>query len=395
MFVDFVLNGRGHGGVGEAFGQVRFDHHLMRPFIETDPNSPFRGKLCTNVNTGRVRYDEKTGRAIPVVKKMLVAEMQRMGIQSPVFNAQTLLKDAWINIDRAVVKATRNRLRAWADLMSRSSVGGFNGMSKMTHEYQAMSDPGEAVVDMDGITDGRTDTPLFKLRSVPLPITHSDFWFSQREIAVSRNTGAPLDTTMAEAAGRRVAEMIERTLIGVETGVTYGTQTAGSGTHDGTSTVYGYTNYPNRVTKTDLTIPAGTNPEAVMTDVLEMVETMQGNGYFGPYILYHSTPYSRFFSDDYFRTGSTSAVRSLRARLMEIEGIEDIRRLDYLTSGYQLILIQLDSETVQAINGMDITTVQWESQGGMRQNFKVMAIQVPLLKAPYNGVGGIIHGTTA
>jgi hypothetical protein len=200
---------------------------------------------------------------------------------------------------------------------------------------------------------------------------------------------------MAEAAARRVAETIEQTLIGTLTGTTYGTQTAGPGTHTGTSTIYGYTNFPYRVTKTDLTTPTGSNPEAIMTDILEMVETMQTNGFYGPYMIYTSTPYSRYLNDDYFRSGSTSAVRTVRERLMEIEDIVDIRRLDYLTSGFQMIMLQMTSEVVQAINGMGVTTVQWDSQGGARKNFKVMAIQVPLLKSPYNGIAGMIHGTTS
>lgn len=390
MFVDsFVLNGQGHGPAGEVFGQVRFDPGLMRPFIDS------RNRHCAVINTGRTAYNKQTKREEPVFQKVLVMDLERRGVRSPVFNAQSLTKQAWQYLDTAVVKATRQRLRAWSDLAASSTRGGFNAMAKLTLEYQSMTDPGEAVVDMDAMTDARTDKPLFNLRSIPLPITHSDFWFSEREIAVSRSGGAPLDTTMAEAAGRRVAEMVERTVIGTETGITYGTETAGAGTHTGTSTVYGYTNFPYRVTKTDLTTPTGSNPEAVNTDILEMIETMQGNGYFGPYMLYHSTPYSRYLADDYFRTGGTSANRSLRSRLMENPEILDIRRLDYLTSGYQLILVQMDPEVAQAIDGMGITTVQWPSQGGLRQNFKVMCVRVPLLKAPYNGVAGIIHATTA
>jgi hypothetical protein len=60
-----------------------------------------------------------------------------------------------------------------------------------------------------------------------------------------------------------------------------------------------------------------------------------------------------------------------------------------------MILVQMTAEVAQAINGMEITTVQWPSQGGMRHNFKVMCIKVPLLKAPYDGVAGIIHATTS
>lgn len=384
----YVLNGQGFG-VGDTLHQCRFDPGLLRPYTND------RGVRCVTVNTGRMVQNNRTGKYEPKYVSVPIQQLMDRGIYSPVFNAATLRKNEWIELDTAVIRATRLRLRAWADLVASSSRGGFNAMAKTTFEYQAMSDPGEAIVDMDGISEGRTDRPLFNLKSIPLPITHSDFWFSQREIAVSRNSGTPLDTTMAEAAGRRVAEMIERTVIGIETGVTFGTQTAGPGAHTGTSTVYGYTNFPYRVTKTDLNTPTGANPEAVMTDVLEMLETMRSNGYFGPYMLYHSTPYSRYFDDDYFRSGSTSAVRTLRERIMEIGDIQDIRRLDYLTDGYQLILIQMTAEVAQAINGMDVTTVQWETKGGMQQNFKVLCIQVPLLKAPYNGVSGILHATTS
>jgi len=386
---DYVLNGQGHGPVGELMGQMRFDPGLLRPFLND------RGVPCVTLETGRMAYNQATKPHEPVLKTYKISDLQARGVQSPVFNATGLQIRTWIKIDRAVERATRQRLRAWTDLAAASRRGGFNAMSKMTLEYQAMTDPGEAVVDMDAMTDARSDRPLFNLKSVPLPITHSDFWFSAREIAVSRNSSTPLDTVMAEAAGRRVAEMIEKTLIGVETGVTYGTQTTGVGTHTGTSTVYGYTNFPYRVTKTDLHSPSTSSPENLVEDVIEMRETMYSNGFYGPFMLYTSTGYDRYFDDDYFRTGGTSVTRTARERLESIEGIAGISRLDYLTSGYQMIMVQMTPEVAQAIDGMGVTTVQWESQGGLRQNFKCMAIQVPLLRAPYNGVSGIIHGTTS
>ena len=40
-------------------------------------------------------------------------------------------------------------------------------------------------------------------------------------------------------------------------------------------------------------------------------------------------------------------------------------------------------------------SVQWESVGGMRLNFKVMAIQVPQLRADYYNNCGILHATTS
>lgn len=395
MFVsDYVLNGIGHGQVGEGLARFNFDPGFARPWVGYDRNG--RAIRCVTINTGRKVTDNATGRKVWEKKNVPISALLQQGYFHPIWNATTMRKGDWIELDKIVLKAARPRLSAWADLAASSQVSGFNAMGRLTYEYEAMSDPGEAVVDMDGLADARQDNPLFKLRSLPLPITHSDFMYSARRIAVSENQGEGLNTTTAEAAGRRVAEMIERTTIGTETGMSFGTQAAGFyGSHDGTSTVYGYTNYPYRITKTDLTTPTGANPDAIMTDVLEMIETMTSNNFFGPYILYVSTGYTRYLNDDYFRAGSTSAVRSVKQRIMEMEGIQDIRRLDLLTGGFQMILVQMDSETGQAINGMDLTTVMWESQGGMRINWKVMAIQVPLLRARYNGIAAILHGTTS
>jgi hypothetical protein len=42
---------------------------------------------------------------------------------------------------------------------------------------------------------------------------------------------------------------------------------------------------------------------------------------------------------------------------------------------------------------MDVTTVQWDEKGGMKKNFKIMAIIVPQLRADQNSNTGIVHGT--
>jgi hypothetical protein len=42
---------------------------------------------------------------------------------------------------------------------------------------------------------------------------------------------------------------------------------------------------------------------------------------------------------------------------------------------------------------MEITTLQWETHGGMMQNFKVMAIMVPQIRGDFNGNTGIVHGS--
>jgi len=395
---DFVLNGSGIGEIGQGLEAVRFEAGLLRPFIETDNGHPYRGHRCVTVNTGRTRFNPETKKDEPVLRTHKIADLVARGVWSPVFNAMSLPKDAWIQMDKVVIKAARERLRAWDDLKSASSVGGFNAMGKSTFEYEAMNDPGEAVVDMDGLSAGRTMNHLFKLRSIPLPITHSDFWFSERRLAISRNTSTPFDTTAAEAAGRRVAEMIERTVIGTETGMTYGPTATSDTRYDNTSKVYGYTNHPNRITKTNLTTPTGSNPEATVADVLSMRQSMFTKKFYGPFMIYHSTDWDTFLDNDYARLGGNNATMTLRDRLRAIEGIQDVRRLDFLdstTNPYTLIMVEMTSQAAQAINGMEITTVMWETHGGMKKNWKVMAIQVPLIKYDYNGYARILHATTS
>jgi len=390
MYVDYILNGEGHGAVGEAMAECRFDAGLLRPFKDK------RGIPCVMVNTGRAEFNKEKGGYVPILEKMTIHQAQSvLGINNPVLNATSLRKDEWLMLDQVVILAARRRLRAWADLAASNTFGGFNGMGKTVLEYETMSDPGEAVVDMDGLTDGRTDAPRYQLEGLPLPIIHSDFWFSERRLATSRNTGMPLDSVMAEAAGRRVGEKIEQLVIGTATGMIYGD---GSGVYGRTNLssgtapqIYGYTNFPQRNTVTTMTAPDGTNGTTVLSDWLTLREAAFNDNFFGPFIAYTSSNYDQYLDNEF----KTNSDKSLRNRLLEIDGITAIRRLDFLTTDNVVVLVQMTPEVARAVVGMDITTVQWESSGGLRKNFKVMAIHVPQLRSDFDGRCGIVHGTTS
>ena len=383
MFVDFILNGQGHGAVGEQLAGARFDPGLLRPYVDA------KGQHCVTVNTGRMQYDDKLHRMVPVYEKHLVRDMVNNGVPVPTTNATSLRKDEWLQLDQQVIKAARARMRAWGDLAAANTYGGFNGMGKMVLEHETMSDPGEAMVDMDGLAEGRTDSPLFQLEGLPLPIIHSSFWFSSRRLAISRNSGMPLDTAMGEAAGRRVAETIEKLTIGTLAGPQYGV----AANYGQTPKVYGYTNYPQRITKADMTAPTGANGTAILTSWLALRDLLYDANFFGPFMVYTSTDYDQYL-DNLFSTTEPSAG-TLRSRLLQIDGIQGIRRLDYLTNTFTVLMVQMTPDVARAVSGMDLTTVQWEAKGGMQVMFKVMAIQIPQLRADYNGNCGIAHGTTA
>lgn len=386
MFTDFVINGVGQGDVGSLLnrissgGEMVFDPGINRPYIDEKDGK----KYVTLNNKGKPQ-------------KVLVRDLVDSGAEVPALltNSTSLRKQEWVHFDNQVLKAARSRLRAWTDLMGSVSVGGFNAMGSTTFEYEAINDPGEAVVDMDGLTDGRNDGPLFKLRSVPLPITHSDFWMSSRQLATSRNKGMPLSTTMPEFAARRVAERIEKQVIGMLPGMEFGTVSTGPVAHDGQSKIYGWMDYPPAIDYVGLSTPTGSNPDAILADVLGMRDELYDNDYFGPFMVYTSKDWDRYLDNDYYVSATGMGGKTLRQRLKDIEGIQDVRRLDFFTTPFTMIMIQMTSDVVRAINGMDVTTVQWETHGGMRLNFKVMAIQLSLNQSDFNGKCGILRAQAA
>jgi uncharacterized linocin/CFP29 family protein len=385
-----VLNSLPGGGALPDANWVR----LRQPFLDRF------GRTCVTIRDlrgGMTRNDSRGGEPKPLLRTYLANDLRNQGYVLPIVNAATLTKEAWIEVDRQVVRAARQNLRAAADLEASSSYGGFNAMGRMTLEYQAVSDAGEAVVDMDARTDARTDTPLVILRSLPLPITHSDFGYSAREVEVSRSGNLPFDTTMAEMAARRVAESVEDQVIGNVTGVTYGTQTAGTGTQTGTSTVYGYRNFPQRLTKTNFTAPTGGGwtPETTFNEVLSAMQSLLNQYFTGPFRLYFSLDWFQYMNRQFSVAGGNNAGETLLSMLNKVPNLMGVELLERLTATFTLLIVQMAPNVAQMVNGMDVTTIAWEEKGGLDLRWKVLAIKVPRLRSDYNSRTGILHGTTS
>lgn len=398
---DFVINEGGrytpHGEVARALfptgneRSVASDPGLWQPYYDPETRIP-----CVTVNTGRTKFNPASGDYEPVYEQIPIRELRDLGVDLPVQNASPLEKQQWILLDKLIVPVARQRLRAWADLSAASPYGGFDGMAHTILEHQTTNDPGEALVDMDGLSEGRNSRRTYQLEGMPLPITHANFSYNKRELTISRNRGTPLNVRDAEAALRRVMEKVEQTLIGTATGMVYGDATNYTAARG--SKVYGYTNYPDRATGT-LTTPTGSNPDATVDDVLEMRDALYDNFFYGPFMLYTSKNWDRYLDNDYVKGTAASGLASpgttLRDRLKRIEGIQDVRRLDFFTgAAYQMILVQMTNEVAQAVNGMDVTAIQWETVGGMQVHFKWMCIMAPRILSDQNQNCGLAHFTT-
>jgi len=347
---DYIVNNEAHGSVAERLLACNFDVNCLRPYIGAD------GRHYITRNVGGVP------KAVPVQNA----------------NA-TLRKDEWIYLDTVIVKAAQERLKFVTDLRSRGLTFSIpNGMGTTVLQTQTISDINDASLSMDGLRENENDRPVYGIENLPLPIIHKDFSFSARQIATSRNVGAPIDVSMAELAGRKVAETAEKLAIGSTTFPTYGG-----------GTIPGLTTFTGKINKV-ITSPASSGwiPDTFLTEVLDMRQLSQTAKHYGPWVLYLSSKWDQYLDRDYKANGT----KTLRQRVAELSGISDIITLDYLTN-YDACLLQTTTDVVREVVGMDITTVQWQTHGGMLLHYKVMAILVPQFRADFNGKTGLVHGS--
>lgn len=350
---DLIFNGRAIGDVATRLMQFNFDTRCLRPYEGSD------GRTYMTVND----------------KGSLIAR--------PIANATaTLRKDDWKILDDAIIKIAKPRLKAVGDLRAAGLTYTIpNGMGKTVLETETQSDIGPASVSMDALRENENDRPVFELTNLPLPIIHKDFQYSARQLAASRNGGSPLDTTTAELAARRVAEEAEKLLLGSST---VADQYAFGG-----GTIFGYTDYTNRLTYS-ITAPtdSGWSGTQFLRDLLGMRQALYNNYYYGPFKVYVSPAWDQYIDEDF----KPNSDKSIRTRAKEINGITDIQTLDYLANT-QILMVQMTSDVIREVIGMDMTTVQWEDVGGLLLKFKVMCIMVPQLRADQDGNCGVCHGS--
>jgi len=284
-------------------------------------------------------------------------------------------------MDEAVIDVATQRLVGVGDLVSRGLTYNLgNGLGTTVLEYEDVSDMNDAQLNMDAQSKGQKDRVEFDINYLPLPITHKDFDISIRVLEASRKLGRPLDVTQAMVASRKVSELVETTLF---TGAS--TYTFGGGT------IYGYMDFPQRNT-VSFSVAAwdasAATSAGVLADVIAMKAASVNDRHYGPWVLYIPTAYETVMDGDY--STATSTVTTLRERILQIGGIQDVKVADFLTAD-NVVLVEMSPETVRMVIGMPMTNVEWDTPGGMISNFKVMTIMVPQLRADQDDRCGIVH----
>lgn len=348
------LSKQGMQGVGTVAQRLianRMDPNALRPFIGPD------GRAYMTVNEG--------GKLKNIV----------------VNTVATLRYDEWKQYDTAIVREARIRLQGVQDLVSRGLVYSIaNGLGKTILQSENLNEFMEAQLSMDGLSRGTSDRGVYGMDYLPLPLIHADYYINARALAESRNTGEAMDVTNAEMAARAVSEKMEDMLFNGASSYKYGL-----------GTIYGYLDFPNVNT---YSLPAhwdhsGVTGEQIVEDCRKMKAALIADRFYGPFQLYIPTAYETILDKDYSVSGGNNPNTTIRARILQIAGISGITVIDKMAAD-KIVMVQMTSDVVRMVSGMEIAPVEWQEQGGMVTHYKVMGIKVPQIRSTQAGRCGVL-----
>ena len=300
-----------------------------------------------------------------------------------------LLKDEWEELDAALVRAARKRLRLVSDLAGMGLTHRLGGIGSMISQYNAASEMTAANVSMDGRGQGEQDRLDYSLTGVPVPVIFKSYHFGSRELASSRNSGDQVETGHAAAAARVVVETLEGMAVNGRSNFQFKS-----------AVIYGITNHPDRNTGSGSDWGTAAN---VLTTVAAMIAAAVADNHYGPYYIYaHRTQFNQA-RNSFFTDGSGDTPYD---RVMRMEGVQGFFALDELDDG-ECVLVQMDPEVIDLayvpgfgfgnaddtgvtpING--ITNLEWMAGDGMTIYHKALTIAVVRVKSRYDGKSGIVH----
>ena len=365
--VDLIAHGQSRGEVaGFLQNNGKIDIGAMKPFLAL--NSENQWVPCISLYRGG-GLDPKLPTSYRTIQ----------------INSAVLRRDEWKELDEAVVGVTRERLSGFDYLIRKGLVKNLtNAMGTTVLEWHSASDSQEALMSMDAVSRGLSDATQYKYHYLPIPIIHADYEIKARQLAVSRNMGAGLDTTEAEHAARRVFEKKEDLLF---TNTSYSWGDKGS---DNRNTIYSLVNYPdrNQVTLAKSWADSTKTGAEVIKDVKRLKEASFNAKHYGPFTLFIPTNWEYILDNDYSISGNS--LMTIRERIMKLGGITEIVVVDRMISD-NAVLLQTTPDVIRIINGMPMQNVEWTTEGGMVHKYKVMTIQVPQIRSDYDGLCGVTH----
>ena len=290
--------------------------------------------------------------------------------------------DAQREVDQAVVKVGMDRLNLVRRLMELGLTKPQpNWWSVPSTYWERKGRHGQARRGMYPRASGRAHLGDRNGRTYPIFATYDDTNVHTRLQAVSERAGQPIETDNIEESTRNVHEAVE------DQGFNGGIVVQGNSSP-------GFLTAPNVKSQTLLDNEAwaasGHSGEDIETDLMNCVDQLEADGFYGPYELIVGTLDNNKLNRQY----NTNYPEKIRQHLMEMEfggrplGITVADQCPSTT----IILFQADTSTARVIVGQEPAVITYGPDP-----FNVIAIVIACLivqvRDNYDGKCGIVVGT--
>jgi hypothetical protein len=294
--------------------------------------------------------------------------------------------EQWKEFDNKLVTAVTAKLVMWQALTGKGLTYKLNsGMAHTILFSQKMGNLGPASISMDALDEDQKERPSFDNESLPLPIMHKSFSYSLRQLLMAKAgpLSVPLDETSKNQSARAIAEYLEALTAGKAPTFTF----AGL-------SIYGSTTHPSRITKT-FTAPnaTGWTPQTLLAEFMDARQALYDIGETGPYLAFFAPAWDQYLDDDW---SALKGDGTIRERLQKLAGFTgDAFITAPVLTGFEINIVAQKDPPFRGVTGLELQAVQWSDQGGLAENWKMLAMKVPSWRADANGNMGVVHASTS
>lgn len=349
--------------------------------IKVDKNTLFGDY---NAITRNRPYIDKDGRA-------KISVYQGGDINDPKSYTQKLVDndmaiftpEEWKTIDTRLREIAASRQVGIAKLKELGLVYNLaNPFASQSLEYMKTSDMHDASVNMNFKVTNETDKQAVKTANIPIPVISWRWGFDIRELQMSRLYNRPLDLQGAKVGARKIGEKLESMMFGANATILDDKKI---------DSIISFAD-SNKIATLHNWNATGTSTADILDDVIALKKKSIADKHFGKWILFVAQNYEARLDDDYGVDATTKAYIPLMDRIKKINGILDVIVSDFLPDD-TVALVQMTNDTIELINGMELTTVQLMNAGGLNFEMLSFVMQTPAVKSDYYGNCGIVIGT--
>ena len=349
--------------------------------IKVDKNTLFGDY---NAITRNRPYIDKDGRA-------KISVYQGGDINDPKSYTQKLIDndmaiftpEEWKAIDTRLREIAASRQVGIAKLKELGLVYNLaNPFASQSLEYIKTSDMHDASVNMNFKVTNETDKQAVKTANIPIPVISWKWGFDIRELQMSRLYNRPLDLQGAKVGARKIGEKLESMMFGANATILDDKKI---------DSIISFAD-SNKIATLHNWNATGTSTADILDDVIALKKKSIEDKHFGKWILFVAQNYEARLDDDYGVDSTTKAYIPLMDRIKKINGILDVIVSDFLPAD-TVALVQMTNDTIELINGMELTTVQLMNAGGLNFEMLSFVMQTPAVKSDYDGNCGIVIGT--